>query len=156
MTWPPRVPAAVHSRGTRPDTEFRPTQLQFQLPSPAAQARARPRMTKTPPHVIFGTGAVGRALLAALTKRGETVRMVNTSGVASVPADVEVVGGNAADPAFSTEVAQGARVVSRHSNPRTRTGRTSSRPCRQGCWPRRRGLARGWSAWSTCTCTARR
>ncbi len=74
-------------------------------------------MTTTPPHVIFGTGAVGRALLAALTKRGEKVRMVNTSGVASVPADVEVVGGNAADPAFSTEAARGARVVYQTLNP---------------------------------------
>ena len=74
-------------------------------------------MTTTPPHVIFGTGAVGRALLAALTARGEKVRMVNTSGVASVPADVEVVGGNAADPAFSIEVAQGARVVYQTLNP---------------------------------------
>ncbi len=74
-------------------------------------------MTTTPPHVIFGTGAVGRALLAALTRRGEKVRMINTSGVASVPADVEVVGGNAADPAFSTEVAQGARVVYQTLNP---------------------------------------
>jgi nucleoside-diphosphate-sugar epimerase len=74
-------------------------------------------MTTTPPHVIFGTGAVGRAVLAALTKRGEKVRMINTSGVASVPADVEVVGGNAADPAFSTEVAQGARVVYQTLNP---------------------------------------
>jgi len=74
-------------------------------------------MTTTPPHVIFGTGAVGRALLTALTSRGEKVRMVNTSGVASVPADVEVVGGNAADPAFSTEAARGARVVYQTLNP---------------------------------------
>jgi len=74
-------------------------------------------MTTTPRHVIFGTGAVGRALLAALTSRGEKVRMVNTSGVASVPADVEVVGGNAADPAFSTEAARGARVVYQTLNP---------------------------------------
>src|SRR5664279_1834471 len=67
--------------------------------------------TNTPPHVIFGTGAVGRAVLDALQRRGEAVRMVNTSGVASVPAEVEVVGGDAADPAFATNVSRGARVI---------------------------------------------
>ncbi len=74
-------------------------------------------MTSTPPHVIFGTGAVGRALMEALLRRGEKVRLVNTSGVASVPAEVEVVGGDAADPAFTTGVAQGARVVYQTLNP---------------------------------------
>ena len=49
-------------------------------------------------HVIFGTGAIGLATLDALLRRGETVRMVNRSGTARVPDDVEVVRGNAADP----------------------------------------------------------
>ena len=73
--------------------------------------------TNTPPHVIFGTGAVGRAVLDALQRRGEAVRMVNTSGVASVPAEVEVVGGDAADPAFATNVSRGARVIYQTLNP---------------------------------------
>ncbi len=68
-------------------------------------------------HVIFGTGAVGLATLDALRRRGETVRLVNRSGSAPVPADVEVVGGDAADPRFTTAVTRGARVVYQTLNP---------------------------------------
>ncbi|GAB2605224.1 NAD-dependent epimerase/dehydratase family protein [Kribbella endophytica] len=71
----------------------------------------------TPPHVIFGTGAIGLALLAALHARGETVRLVNRSGRAPVPDDVEVIGGDARDPAFATGAADGARVVYQTLNP---------------------------------------
>ena len=65
-------------------------------------------------HVIFGTGAIGLATYDALRRRGEAVRLVNRSGHARVGADdedVEVVGGDAGDPAFSTAVADGASVV---------------------------------------------
>jgi nucleoside-diphosphate-sugar epimerase len=68
----------------------------------------------TPRHLIFGTGAVGRATLTALLRRGAKageVRMVNRSGAAAVPDGVEVVAGDAGDPAFTTAVSQGARVV---------------------------------------------
>ncbi len=68
-------------------------------------------------HVIFGTGAVGLATLDALRRRGETVRLVNRSGHARVPDDVEVVAGNAADPRFTTAVTHGARVVYQTLNP---------------------------------------
>jgi len=74
-------------------------------------------MTATPRHVIFGTGAIGLAVLDALRRRGETARMVNRSGQARVPDDVEVVGGDARDPAFTTEVARGAGVVYQTLNP---------------------------------------
>ena len=74
-------------------------------------------MNSGPPHVIFGTGAIGLATLDALRRRGETVRMVNRSGTAPVPDDVEVVGGDAGDPAFTTAVARGARVVYQTLNP---------------------------------------
>ncbi len=70
-----------------------------------------------PQHVIFGTGAIGLALLGALRHRGETARLVNRSGHARVPDDVEVVGGDARDPAFTTAVAKGARVVYQTLNP---------------------------------------
>lgn len=59
-------------------------------------------MTTTPPHVIFGTGAIGLATLDALRSRGETIRLVNRSGHAPVADDVEVVAGDAADPTFTT------------------------------------------------------
>jgi uncharacterized protein YbjT (DUF2867 family) len=68
-------------------------------------------------HVIFGTGAIGLATLDALLRRGEQVRMVNRSGSARVPDGVEVVAGDAADPAFTTAVTAGARVVYQTLNP---------------------------------------
>jgi nucleoside-diphosphate-sugar epimerase len=68
-------------------------------------------------HVIFGTGAIGLATYDALRRRGETVRLVNRSGHAPVPDDVEVVGGDARDPAFTTAAARGASVVYQTLNP---------------------------------------
>jgi len=59
-------------------------------------------------HVIFGTGATGLATMDALRRRGEAVRLVNRSGTAPVPDDIEVLGGDASDPAFATAAAQGA------------------------------------------------
>jgi nucleoside-diphosphate-sugar epimerase len=74
-------------------------------------------MSGTPRHVIFGTGAIGLATLDALRRRGETARLVNRSGSARVPDDVEVVGGDARDPGFTTAVASGAEVVYQTLNP---------------------------------------
>jgi nucleoside-diphosphate-sugar epimerase len=71
----------------------------------------------TPQHVIFGTGAIGLATLDALRRRGETVRLVNRSGHARVPDEVEVIGGDARDPDFTADVAQGARVLYQTLNP---------------------------------------
>jgi nucleoside-diphosphate-sugar epimerase len=43
-------------------------------------------------HVVFGTGAIGRAVMEELLQRGESVRMVNRSGkMKEVPAGVEVI-----------------------------------------------------------------
>jgi uncharacterized protein YbjT (DUF2867 family) len=74
-------------------------------------------MTGTPRHVIFGTGAIGLATLDALRRRGETARLVNRSGQADVPDDVEVIAGDARDAAFSTAVAAGANVIYQTLNP---------------------------------------
>ena len=74
-------------------------------------------MTATPRHVIFGTGAVGIAVLDALRRRGETARMINHSGRARVPDGVEVIGGDGRDPAFTTTVVSGAEVVYQTLNP---------------------------------------
>jgi hypothetical protein len=70
-------------------------------------------VSATPRHVIFGTGAIG---LATLRRRGETVRLVNRSGTAPVPDDVEVLGGDASDPAFAT-AANGAQAIYQTLNP---------------------------------------
>src|ERR687884_1278535 len=74
-------------------------------------------MTATARNVIFGTGAIGLATPDALRRRGETPRLVNRSGHAHVGDDVEVVGGDARDPAFTTEVTRGAAVVYQTLNP---------------------------------------
>jgi nucleoside-diphosphate-sugar epimerase len=68
-------------------------------------------------HVIFGTGAIGLATFDALRRRGQTVRFVNRSGHARVPEGVEVVGGDASDPAFAADAARGAAVVYQTMNP---------------------------------------
>ena len=68
-------------------------------------------------HVIFGTGAIGLATFDALRRRGEAVRLVNRTGKARVPDDVEVIGGDAVDPAFTTAVTKGAKVVYQTLNP---------------------------------------
>ena len=70
-----------------------------------------------PRHVIFGSGAIGLATCEALRRRGESVRMVNRSGHAAVPDDIEVIGGDARDPAFTVEASRGAAVVYQTLNP---------------------------------------
>ena len=62
-------------------------------------------------HVVFGTGPVGLAVMDELVSKGKRVRMVNRSGRANVPEGVEVVGGDATDPAFTRDVNVGASVV---------------------------------------------
>ena len=62
-------------------------------------------------HVVFGTGPVGRAVMRELLPRGVRVRMINRSAQASLPAGVEMVGGDAADRSFAREASAGAAVV---------------------------------------------
>jgi nucleoside-diphosphate-sugar epimerase len=68
-------------------------------------------MSRSARHVIFGTGAIGLATSDALLRRGETVRMVNRSGSAPVPDEVEVIRGDAADARFTIDVTGGAQVI---------------------------------------------
>jgi hypothetical protein len=56
----------------------------------------------------FGS-AIGLATYDALHRRGRSVRLVNRSGHARVPDDVEVVGGDARDPAFNRRRHRGRR-----------------------------------------------
>lgn len=62
-------------------------------------------------HVVFGTGPIGLAVIDELGRIGRRVRAVNRSGQASLPADCEVVGGDASDGAFSRAACEGAAVV---------------------------------------------
>jgi nucleoside-diphosphate-sugar epimerase len=68
-------------------------------------------------HVVFGTGAVGLALIDQLAASGEAVVAVNRSGSAQVPKGVEIVAGDAANAAFTADVTQGAKVVYQCLNP---------------------------------------
>jgi nucleoside-diphosphate-sugar epimerase len=62
-------------------------------------------------HVVFGTGAIGMALIEDLHADGRRVRAVNRSGSADVPDGVEVVGGDATTEAFTTATCADASVV---------------------------------------------
>ncbi len=59
-------------------------------------------------HVVFGTGPLGLATMRALVKRGRQVRMINRSGKADLPAEVELVAGDAYNPEFTGQVMWGA------------------------------------------------
>jgi nucleoside-diphosphate-sugar epimerase len=68
-------------------------------------------------HVVFGTGAIGLALIDELAGRGVPVRAVNRSGSAVVPEGVEVLGGNVSDREFAVRAATSAAVVYQCMNP---------------------------------------
>ncbi|MBK9601413.1 MAG: NAD(P)H-binding protein [Anaerolineales bacterium] len=69
-------------------------------------------------HVVLGTGAIGRAVMNELVRRGESVRMVNRSGkMDEVPAGVEVVAADLYDQSRVKEVTRGAKVVYQASQP---------------------------------------
>jgi nucleoside-diphosphate-sugar epimerase len=75
-------------------------------------------MKMTVNHVVLGTGAIGRAVMEELVRRGESVRMVNRSGkMDEVHAGVEVVASDLYDQAKVREVTRGAKVVYQASQP---------------------------------------
>jgi nucleoside-diphosphate-sugar epimerase len=68
-------------------------------------------------HVVFGTGPVGQAIARALLARGHQVRAVNRSGRAELPPGVELIAGDAGDPAFAMRASAGATVIYNALNP---------------------------------------
>lgn len=62
-------------------------------------------------HLVFGTGAIGMALIEQLRAGGKMVRAVNRAGAADVPEGVEVVGGDATDERFTKSACSDASVV---------------------------------------------
>lgn len=75
-------------------------------------------MSQQEQHLIFGTGAVGQAIMHALVKRGKSVTMVNRSGkMAETPASVKVIKGDANDQALTAQQAQGVSHVYNATNP---------------------------------------
>lgn len=70
-------------------------------------------------HVIFGTGPVGCWTARALCGQGRAVRAVNRSGVrpSLMPAELEMVKADVADPIQAATAATGASVVYQALNP---------------------------------------
>jgi nucleoside-diphosphate-sugar epimerase len=60
--------------------------------------------------VVFGTGQVGRQVVARLVELGEDVVAVNRSGRGDLPG-ATVVGGDVTDPTFAKDVARDAATV---------------------------------------------
>jgi nucleoside-diphosphate-sugar epimerase len=67
--------------------------------------------------VVFGTGAIGLALIEELAALGVPVRAVNRSGHAEVPDGVEVVAADASNPDLAAKAAAGSSVVYQCLNP---------------------------------------
>jgi uncharacterized protein YbjT (DUF2867 family) len=70
-------------------------------------------------HVIFGSGPLGLSVMRALAKRGKSVNIVNRSGTlgSSLPANVEVVAGDAYDINFTANVTTGAAAIYQCAQP---------------------------------------
>jgi nucleoside-diphosphate-sugar epimerase len=62
-------------------------------------------------HVVFGTGPLGRAVARELFAAGKSVRMVNQSGRADVPAGIDVIRGDAYSTKSTTMACANATVV---------------------------------------------
>ena len=69
------------------------------------------------PHVVFGTGPVGMAIMEELVARRTRVVMVNRSGRAEAPEGVVVLHADATDPSETSQVCEGASVVYNCTNP---------------------------------------
>jgi nucleoside-diphosphate-sugar epimerase len=74
-------------------------------------------------HVVFGAGQVGSGLARRLTAAGHRVRVARRSA-AAVGDGIEVVAGDAKDPAFAVRAAEGAAVVYHCMNPSKYDDRT--------------------------------
>ncbi len=68
-------------------------------------------------HVVVGTGPLGMAVMRTLVARGETVRMVNRSGKAKVPAGVSVMAADVYELDRAREACRGAEVVYQCAKP---------------------------------------
>lgn len=69
-------------------------------------------------HVVYGTGPVGTAVIELLLAQGQRVRVVTRSGARKhLPEQVEIVRGDATDPADARRVCAGATHVYNCTNP---------------------------------------
>lgn len=69
-------------------------------------------------HVVYGTGPVGTAVITELLAQGKRVRVVTRSGARKhLPAQVEMLRGDATDPADARKACAGATHVYNCTNP---------------------------------------
>lgn len=68
-------------------------------------------------HVVFGAGQIGANLARTLAARGHTVRVVRRSARPIDGTSIEVVAGDAMDPAFAIRASEGASVIYHCMNP---------------------------------------
>jgi nucleoside-diphosphate-sugar epimerase len=68
-------------------------------------------------HVVFGTGPLGMAVIRELHQQGIPVRVVNRSGLADLPAGVEIRAADAYHAEEARNAAQGASVVYQCAQP---------------------------------------
>lgn len=68
-------------------------------------------------HVVFGSGPLGLSVVDALLARGLPVRVVNRSGKAAVPAQVQVIAADAYNQQQTRLACQGAAVVYQCAQP---------------------------------------
>lgn len=73
-------------------------------------------MSQPQVHVVFGAGQIGPRLARHLLAQGHTVRVVRR-GDAAPPAGATLVRGDATDPGFTAEAAQGAHAIYHVMNP---------------------------------------
>ena len=69
-------------------------------------------------HVIFGTGALGRAIAHQLIAQGKKVRMVNRHNQVHLPQGIVLEIGDATNPSFTQRVCQGAEVIYHCAGPK--------------------------------------
>ncbi len=76
-------------------------------------------MSENELHVIFGTGALSKWTARELVRLGKPVRMVSHSGKADarIPAEVEIVQGDAYDTQHNIEITKGAAAVYQCAQP---------------------------------------
>ncbi len=85
--------------------------------SPAPMALKASSASAPPPPTSKVAGAVGMAIVEALARRGESVRVVNRSGLREPLAGAQSLAGDVTDPAFAASATRGARVVYEALNP---------------------------------------
>jgi hypothetical protein len=107
-------------------------------------------------HVVFGTGAIGMALIEELHAGGKPVRAVNRSGTADAPDGVEVVGGDASSEEFATGASADADVVYFTLNPPYTDWPDIFPPLQAAVLEGAASAGAKLSLWTTSTCMAPR